>query len=164
MDISKKKPIYADIQYKLVELEGLIAFEEENNWSTPHLVTNKLSNIVDLLYLGIDANRKWLWTSAEDVTVLEKLYSKLSQYPVDELYKHAVLEAEDKEHYVELRAMLREAGIGMRISHGYDWGLFIQKVKNYMRVSHLHSKCRSVMPANFCLRLQLMKLEIIYYL
>ncbi|WP_083676156.1 hypothetical protein MHI37_15090 [Paenibacillus sp. FSL H8-0548] len=129
MDISKKKPIYADIQYKLVELEGLIAFEEENNWSTPHLVTNKLSNIVDLLYLGIDANRKWLWTSAEDVTVLEKLYSKLSQYPVDELYKHAVLEAEDKEHYVELRAMLREAGIGMRISHGYDWGLFIQKVK-----------------------------------
>jgi CO dehydrogenase/acetyl-CoA synthase gamma subunit (corrinoid Fe-S protein) len=129
LDISKKKPIYYEMQYKLVELEGLIAFEEENNWSTPHLVTNKLSNIVDLLYLGIDANRKWNLTSDEDVTALEQLYSKLSQYPVDELYKHAVLTEKDMQHFVELRAMLREAGIGLRISIEYDWSLFIQKVQ-----------------------------------
>lgn len=49
----KDQIFHTEVQDDLVELEGLIADQIENQWSTPNLVTTKMGSVLNGLWLGI---------------------------------------------------------------------------------------------------------------
>lgn len=112
----KDQVFNTEVQDDLVELEGLIANQKENQWSTPNLVTTKMGSVLNGLWLGITTGNQLGTLSKKDKEILQRLYMKLLQFPKDELYRFTDLTETDKENFEELRAVLREVGLGMNIS------------------------------------------------
>ncbi|WP_442599848.1 hypothetical protein [Neobacillus sp. D3-1R] len=120
---------YTEVQDNLVELEGLIAHQKEDNWSEPNLVTTELGDVLEGIYVGL-SNGKYLRTiSNQDREVLEKLAAKLRQYPTDELYQFSSLTEQDQRNFEELQKKLRKAGLGLRITISNNWDSFMYSVK-----------------------------------
>lgn len=79
-----------EVQDNLVELEGLIAHQTDNDWSEPNLVTTKLGDVMDGLWIGINTGKHLSSISSKDKEILNKFYNQLrQQYPHDELYQFA---------------------------------------------------------------------------
>jgi hypothetical protein len=49
--------VMTEVQNNLVELEGLIANQKDNNWSEPNLVTTELGDVLNGIWLGITTGR-----------------------------------------------------------------------------------------------------------
>ncbi|TCJ01669.1 hypothetical protein [Cytobacillus praedii] len=105
-----------EVQDDLVELEGLIAYQKDNQWSTPSLDTTKMGSVLNGLWLGITMGNQMGTLSKKDKEILQRLYMKLHQFPKDDLYRFTDLTETDKENFEELREVLREVGLGMKIS------------------------------------------------
>ena len=45
MNFVKEQVVVTEVQYRLVELEGIIAYQTDENWSEPNLVTAKLGDV-----------------------------------------------------------------------------------------------------------------------
>jgi len=126
---ANKQLFYREVQENLVELEGLIAHQKDNNWPEPNLVTTKLSKVLDGMYLSLD-NAKYLKIiSNSDKEILEKLTSKLRLYPQDETYRFSNLTQEDKKNFELLQSKLRDAQLGLNITIYNDWKSFMSKSK-----------------------------------
>lgn len=116
MNFVKEQVLVTEVQHNLVELEGLIANQSDENWSDPNLVTTELEDVLNGIRLGITTGEQLGTLSKIDKEILEKLYSKLNQYPNDELYSFVDLTDEDKKSFEELRDILRDVGLGLNIS------------------------------------------------
>lgn len=125
----KEQVFLTEVQSSLVELEGLIAYQIDNDWSEPNLVTSKLAGILNGIGLGRVTGAQLGTLSESDDRTLSHLQSKLRQYPHDEIYSLADVTDEDKRNFEEFRKKLREAGFGMQIQISADMGYFIQQVK-----------------------------------
>jgi hypothetical protein len=112
----KEQVIVTEVQNNLVELEGLIANQIEENWSEPNLVTTELGDILNGIWLGKTTGKQLGTLSYNDKRVLETLYAKLNQYPHDELYSFVDITEEDKKNFEELRQTLREVGLGLNMT------------------------------------------------
>lgn len=116
MNFVKEQVFITEVQYNLVELEGLIENQIDDNWSEPNLVTTKLGDVMNGIWLGMTTGKQLGTFSKSDNDILELLYSKLNQYPKDELYRFVDLTEEDKKNFEELRETLREVGLGLNIT------------------------------------------------
>jgi hypothetical protein len=67
--------------------------------------------------------------SKERKEILEDLYSKLDQYPNDELYSFADLTEEDKKNFEDLRKTLREVGLGLNITISVNMDSFMNQAE-----------------------------------
>lgn len=127
-NFANEQLFYEEVQGNLVELEGLIHHQNEENWSEPHLVTTKLGDVQNGLYLSIQ-NGQYLHTlSNSDREVLEKLSAKLRQYPTDKLYEFATITETDQKQFEDLQQKLREAGLGLNVTISQDWDTFMAQV------------------------------------
>ncbi|MGM0846470.1 MAG: hypothetical protein ACQEUT_15955 [Bacillota bacterium] len=129
MNFVKEQVIVTEVQDNIIELEGLIAHQMENHWSEPNLVTTELSEVLDGIWLGMTTGKQLGTLSDSDKQVLEHLHSNLNQYPHDELYSFADVTEEDKHYFEELRNILREAGLGMRITISSDLDSFMHQAE-----------------------------------
>lgn len=129
MNFVKDQVFLTEVQSNLVELEGLIANQSDNNWSEPNLVTTELGDVLNGIWLGMTTGEQLGTLSKSDKKTLTNLYSKLNQYPNDELYSFVDLTEEDKKNFEELREMLRDAGLGMNIQVSGNMNYFMQQVK-----------------------------------
>ncbi|WP_059173117.1 hypothetical protein [Bacillus sp. FJAT-27445] len=118
-----------DVQNNLVELEGLIANQMDKGWPEPNLVTTELGDVLEGLQLGLTIGGYAGTLSQTEKEVLQKLHSKLRQYPHDELYKFTEVSEEDRQNFVELRAKLRNAGLGMSITISEDMDYFMKQAE-----------------------------------
>ncbi|RTE07190.1 hypothetical protein [Paenibacillus whitsoniae] len=118
-----------EVQHNLVELEGLIANQIDNNWSDPNLVTTELGDVLNGIWLGITAGEQLGTLSKNDKKILNNLYNKLRQFPNNDLYKFADLTEEDKNNFEDLQKMLREVGLGLRIQVSGDMKYFIKQAE-----------------------------------
>lgn len=116
MNFVKEQVFITEVQHNLVELEGLIENQIDDNWSEPNLVTTKLGDVMNGIWLGMTTGKQLGTFSKSDNDILELLYSKLNQYPKDELYRFVDLTEEDKKNFEELRETLREVGLGLNIT------------------------------------------------
>ena len=112
----KEQVLVTEVQNNLVELEGLIANQMDDNWSEPNLVTTELGDVLNGMWLGMTTGKQLGTLSKSDKEILEHLYSKLNQYPNDELYSFADLTEEDKQNFEDLQETLREVGLGLNIT------------------------------------------------
>lgn len=125
----KEQVFITEVQHNLVELEGLIANQINNNWSDPNLVTTELGDILNGIWLGITTGEQLGTLSKNDKEILNNFYHKLRQFPNNDLYKFAYLTEEDKKNFEDLQKMLREVGLGLRIQVSADMKYFIKQVE-----------------------------------
>lgn len=125
----ERTDIHYTAQQNLIELEGLIANQVDNNWAEPNLVTAELRDVLDGIWLGMTAGGQLRTLSKHDKEILNDLYYKLRQFPSDELYEFADLTEEDKEHFKTLQKTLREVGLGLNIQVSLDMQYFIKQVE-----------------------------------
>jgi hypothetical protein len=128
MNFLKEQVLVTEVQNNLVELEGLIANQIDDNWSEPNLVTTELGDVLNGIWLGMTTGKQLGTLSKRDKEILEHLYSKLNQYPNDELYSFADLTEEDKKNFEDLRNTLREAGLGLDITINGNMDSFMSQV------------------------------------
>ncbi|MFJ7730076.1 hypothetical protein ACIQXV_28830 [Neobacillus sp. NPDC097160] len=129
MNFVKEQVLVTEVQNNLVELEGLIANQIDDNWSNPNLVTTKLGDILNGIWLGMTTGKQIGTLSKSDKEILEHLYSKLNQYPTDELYSFVDLTEEDKKNFEYLRETLREVGLGLNITISANMDSFMHQAE-----------------------------------
>ncbi|MFB7159625.1 hypothetical protein [Lysinibacillus sp. NPDC056232] len=129
MNFVKEQVLVTEVQHNLVELEGLIKNQIDDNWSEPNLVTTELGDVLNGIWLGMTTGKQLGALSKSDNDILERLYSKLNQYPNDELYRFVDLTEEDKKNFEELRETLREVGLGLNITISADMDSFINQAE-----------------------------------
>lgn len=129
MNFVKEQVLVTEVQNNLVELEGLIENQIDDNWSEPNLVTTELGDVLNGIWLGMTTGKQLGMLSKSDNDILVHLYSKLIQYPNDELYRFVDLTEEDKKNFEELRETLREVGFGLNISISGDIDSFLKQAE-----------------------------------
>ncbi|MGE7689703.1 hypothetical protein ACQKMI_10850 [Lysinibacillus sp. NPDC097214] len=129
MNFVKEQVLVTEVQRNLVELEGLIANQIDDNWSEPNLVTTELGDVLNGIWLGMTTGKQLGTLSKSNNDILELLYSKLNQYPNDELYRFVDLTEEDKKNFEELRETLREVGLGLNNTISPDMDSFIDQAE-----------------------------------
>lgn len=127
MNFVKEQVLVTEVQKNLVELEGLIANQSDDNWSEPNLVTTELGDVLNGIWLGMTTGKQLGTLSKSDKEILEHLYSKLNQYPKDELYSFVDLTEEDKKNFADLRETLREVGLGLNITISANMDSFMSQ-------------------------------------
>lgn len=128
----KEQVLLTEVQYNLVELEGLIANQIDGNWSEPNLVTTELGDVLNGISLGITTGEQLGTLSNSDKEILEKLHSRLNQFPNDELYSFIDLTEEDKKSFEELREILRDVGLGLNISISASMDSFMKQAEELL--------------------------------
>ncbi|RFB13532.1 hypothetical protein DZB84_16295 [Bacillus sp. HNG] len=129
MNFVMDQVVLTEVQINLVELEGLIKYQMEDNWSNPNVVTAELRDILDGISLGITTGEQLGTISERDKVILTKLYHRLYQYPTDELYRLATVTEIDQKNFEELREILRDAGFGLNLQVGVEFEYFIEKAE-----------------------------------
>ncbi|WP_404356459.1 hypothetical protein LG291_23185 [Cytobacillus firmus] len=129
MNFVKEQVLVTQVQNNLVELEGLIANQMDDNWSESNLVTTELGDVLNGIWLGMTTGKQLGTLSKSDKETLEHLYSKLNQYPNDELYSFADLTDDDKKNFEDLRETLREVGIGLNITISANMDSFMNQAE-----------------------------------
>ncbi|WP_100407793.1 hypothetical protein [Bacillus solitudinis] len=130
-NFASEQLLLTEVQDNLVELEGLIAHQIENDWSEPNLVTVKIGDVMTGLWIGMQTGEHLNSVSSKDKQLLNILYYQLkAQYPYDELYSFTDVSEKNIEHLTELRELLRDVGLGMNISRNNDMSSFMDKVKS----------------------------------
>ncbi|WP_245983471.1 hypothetical protein [Ammoniphilus oxalaticus] len=133
MNFVKEQVLLTEVQTNLVELEGLIAHQINNDWSNPNLVTTELGDVLDGILLGITIGEQLGTLSNADKKTLLSLYSKFNYYPNDELYRFVDVTDEDKRNFEKLREMLREVGLGLGITISGNMDYFIKQAQELDR-------------------------------
>ncbi|WP_404450163.1 hypothetical protein LG307_10205 [Sutcliffiella horikoshii] len=116
INFTAEQVLLTEVQNNLVELEGLIAHQIEDDWSEPNLVTAELEDILNGIWLGMTTVEQLGALSESDKVTLSQLHSNLRQYPYDEIYSFANVTDEDIKNFEELRGILRDVGLGLNIS------------------------------------------------
>ena len=129
VNFSNDQIFYTEVQDNLVELEGLIGYEKEHNWSQSNLVTQKLGEVLKGIYAGVNNGNYTKSLSKHETDIFEKLLSRLRQYPQDKQYEFVKLTNEDKENFEALRLKLRKAGLGVNLTEDSGLDSFIEKVE-----------------------------------
>ena len=129
MNFVKEQVLVTEVQSNLVELEGLIANQMDDNWSEPNLVTTELGDVLNGIWLGMTTGKQLGTLSKSDKEILEHLYAKLNRYPNDQLYSFADLTEEDKQNFEDLRETLREAGLGSKYVISAKMDSFIRQAE-----------------------------------
>lgn len=129
MNFVKEQVLVTEVQNNLVELEGLIANQIDNNWSEPNLVTTELGDVLNGIWLGMTTGKQLGTLSKSDKEILEHLYYKLNQLPKNELYSFVDLTDEDKKNFEDLRETLREVGLGLNITISANMNSFMKQAK-----------------------------------
>ncbi|WP_245599897.1 hypothetical protein [Paenibacillus harenae] len=79
------------------------------------------------IWLGMTTGEQLGTLSKSDKKILHHLYSKLNQYPNNDLYSFVVLTEADKMNFEELREILRGAGLGLNISISVSMDSFMKQ-------------------------------------
>ncbi|XEC94058.1 hypothetical protein AB6A23_22370 [Paenibacillus tarimensis] len=93
------------------------------------MVTTELGDVLNGIWLGRTTGEQLGTISKSDKEILNNLYSKLKQYPNDELYRFVDLTEEDKKNFEELRKILRDVGLGLNISISASMDSFMKQAE-----------------------------------
>lgn len=129
MNLVHEELFYSEVQWKLVELDGLIEHQKKSDWSEPNLVTTQMSAILNGIFVAKSSGEYSGWISSNERMTMESLYAVLSRYPHDEIYKLSELTRVDKENFEHLQVKLQDLGFGMGMTISNDWKTFLNKVE-----------------------------------
>ena len=127
--------LFVEVQYSLVELDGVIQYQQTNEWSEPNLVTSKLNEVLNRLETAKNSGSYSGWLSKTEKKIMEQFYMTLSLFPHNQSYEFSVLNQSDIQRFEALRSSLRSVGIGMDLQ-STDWEGFISAVERLEILIH----------------------------
>ncbi|MBK3495169.1 hypothetical protein JFL43_09935 [Viridibacillus sp. YIM B01967] len=137
----QKQYFLDNTQSSLVELQGIIAFQEDENWENPQLISNKLQIIIDDLWYGTTSYTfpsKVL--NKEELTMLVTIANTLQQLPNNDVYAIAEWSKEDIEKAKIVNNALIKADLKMETTILVDWETFIKQCAIFKEeLSKIHS-------------------------
>lgn len=134
MNLVHEELFYSEVQYKLVELDGLIEAQKNEGWSEPNVVTTQLGDVLDGIDVAVGSGKYSGWLSTNEKSTMERLDNALRQYPHDVLYKFSVVTQQDKESFEVLQSHLQKVGFGMNMTISNDWETFIGNSENLLEL------------------------------
>lgn len=139
MNLVHEQLFYSEVQWKLVELDGLIEHQKETNWSEPNLVTTQMSAILNGIFVAKSSGEYSGWISSNERMTMESLYAALNRYPHDEIYTFSELTQADKESFEDLQVKLQNLGFGMEMTISNDWKTFLNKAEKLIALLRIQT-------------------------
>lgn len=115
------------LQSDIVQLEGAIDYQIENNWHDQNNVIEKIEDVRESInYLMVTGKNLGIISQRqeEDLWKLERFFVK---YPTYTGFPNMELSEQEIKQLIELKDKLRYAGWGMNIGYGSDWSSLSQK-------------------------------------
>ena len=126
---SEQRYFFIDqVQFPLIELQGIIKMQEDDGWDKPQLISNKTITIIDSLWYGTASYsfpNKAL--SAKDHDLLSGINSALQKLPMNDNYQIAKWAEQDIKRAKILNEALKDAGLAMETSYNKEWNFFIEQ-------------------------------------
>ena len=73
MNFVKEQVLVTEVQNNLVELEGLIAHQVDNDWSEPNLVTTELGDVLNGIWLSMTTGDGSVYTAIAGMLLINVL-------------------------------------------------------------------------------------------
>ncbi|WP_010275569.1 hypothetical protein [Paenibacillus senegalensis] len=115
------------VSSNLVQLEGAIMYQMQNNWSEPDHVIEKVEDVIEGLDMTRRAADRVNKLSKEDNEVLSRLIRYFETFPAYSGFPNHSMDEEEITAFEKLRENLREAGWGMNMSYTSGWNELIEK-------------------------------------
>ena len=141
MNLVHEELFYSEVQWKLVELDGLITYQIENDWSEPNLATTQMGDILNGIEVAKNSGQYSGWIANKERETMERLYAALSRYPHDYIYEFSNVTQEDQQHFEDLQEMLQSVGFGMNMTISNEWKTFLaksEKLLELLRSQNMH--------------------------
>ena len=120
---------FSQIQWDLVQLEGAIAYQIENQWSQPSHVREKLGDVIQDIMVILEVTQGMNVLSKQEKDSLDIFYRKLSDYPADNMVKPTnELSQDEIDKLKQLRQALRDVEWGVGFSNTQHWDSFMDKL------------------------------------
>ncbi|WP_040285099.1 hypothetical protein [Sporosarcina koreensis] len=132
MSLVHEELFYSEVQYKLVELEGLIEQQKQEEWPAPNLVTAQLGDVLNGIEAATASGNYSGWLSDAERSMMERLGAALYRYPHDELYTFSTVTEEDTKNFEVLQTQLQQAGLGMNQTIEDDWKSYTAKIEELL--------------------------------
>lgn len=123
-----------NLQYELIQLEGTIGYQIENDWTEADTVIEKIEDINEEINTLMDTGKEMALISKEQEEDLWNLSRYFSQFPTYSGYPNTELTNSEMNELVELRNNLRSVGWGMHIGYSGDWGSFSTKINELIEL------------------------------
>ncbi|WP_159888757.1 hypothetical protein [Paenibacillus puerhi] len=128
----KSKMGFQLIANDIIQLEGAIMFQIENNWSDPNNVLEKIEDVIESIYITQEVTSKLNILADKDKEVFSRLSSFFEGFPKYSGFPNNKINDKEIQMFEELREDLRVVGWGMNISYSSDWNEFTEKVNKLM--------------------------------
>lgn len=116
------------VQFPLVELQGIFNMQEKDGWDNPQLISNKTSTIIPSLWYGTASYsfpNKAL--SDEEQKLLARINTALNWLPMNDNYTMAEWTEDDIKKAKILNEALKDAGFAMDTTVWGEWDFFIKQ-------------------------------------
>lgn len=133
VDLIKHNLTFDQIQWSLVQLEGAISYQIDNEWSLPSHVREKVGDVLQDIMVIQRLNSAAGILSKQEENDLNSFYRKLSHYPHDNMVEpSSELSESEKEKLVQIRNALREVEWGIGYSNSAQWDSFLEKLQKLL--------------------------------
>jgi hypothetical protein len=116
------------LQSDLVQLEGAIGYQIENDWQEGHTVIEKIEDVRESINEAMVTGKNIGLLSKAHENDLWQLYTYFSKYPTYTGFPNTNLDNTEINELVELRDDLRSAGWGLNIGYSSDWDSLSEKI------------------------------------
>lgn len=118
-----------NVQGPLVELQGILEYQEQNEWSEPELVSNQLHVIVSSLGYGLQKHSyPSRALSRSEYTQLQSLTTYLRSLPNHEIYSSGVWDESSIQRAEQLNTALKASNLKLRTTISVNWDAFIKQI------------------------------------
>ncbi|WP_433922918.1 hypothetical protein [Paenibacillus taichungensis] len=116
----------------IIQLEGAIMFQMQNNWNDPNNVIEKVEDVIEGLYMTRSVVDQFNKLSSEDDEVLMRLIRFYERFPSYSGFPNYSINEKEIKAFEKLRENLRDVAWGMNISYSSSWYELIEKAKKLM--------------------------------
>lgn len=119
----------SQIQWDLVQLEGAIAYQMENQWKQPSHVREKVGDVLQDIIVILQVDNGIRVLTEQEKVHLDRFHMKLSDYPKDNMVEPSnELSQTEIDQLIQLRKALRDVEWGVGFSNSGLWDSFMGKL------------------------------------
>lgn len=105
----------------IIQLEGAIWFQKENDWNEPSHVIEKVEDVIEGIYMTRSVAERKNTLSDEEDEILLGLIRFFERYPSYSGFPNHEINEKETVAFENLRELFREVGWGMNLGYSSSW-------------------------------------------